>query len=210
MMDKFPDGVLACVIDSYDYKKFIIDTALNFKDKILNRDGKIVYRPDSGDPVSTSLEVINLLGENFGYTINNKGFKVLNPKVSMLWGDGIDYNGIRNILFTFKNNGWASNNISFGMGGGLLQKVNRDTQRCAIKSSAQKRNGEWFDISKNPLDPSKKSMSGKLMLVKENDHYITKKYDIESNQNLLQTVFHNGELINRYTFDEIKCNLNNN
>lgn len=203
----YPEGILSLVIDSYDYRNFVEVCGTKFKDTIVNRKGKTVFRPDSGDPVAVSLEVIEGLAKNFGYTVNAKGYKELPPYIGMLWGDGIGYEGIRNILFAFKNNGWASSNIIFGMGGGLLQKMDRDTQRFAFKSSAQKRNGEWFDIFKQPLDSSKASKRGKLKLSKTFEgKFFTVKDDSEDYTDCLETVFENGVILKEYSFDEIRNN----
>lgn len=102
-----------------------------------------------------------------------------------------------------KSNGWAAQNIIFGMGGGLHSSVNRDTQRNAFKCSAQLRNGTWHDIFKNPLDSSKKSKTGRLKLVKENSHFKTVPISDER-KDYLQTVFKNGELIREEKFSDIK------
>src|SRR5690606_15111202 len=96
------------------------------------------------------LWIVNNLAKYFGYAINTKGYKVLDDKVGVLWGDGIDDKGINNILQTLKDNGWAASNCVFGMGGGLLQKMNRDTQHFAFKCSAQFRNGRWETVRKTP------------------------------------------------------------
>ena len=102
-----------------------------------------------------------------------------------------------------KSNGWAAQNIIFGMGGGLHSSVNRDTQRHAFKCSAQLRDGKWYDIFKNPLDSSKKSKTGRLKLVKENNRFKT--YPIASDKkDYLECVFKNGELIREEKFINIK------
>ena len=206
LLDKYPTGILSIVIDSYNYKNFI-GYANDFRDRILARDGKIVFRPDSGDPVSVTLDVYNMLSVVFGNTVNSKGYKELNNKVGVLWGDGIDYEGIRNILFALKNNGYSTASIVFGMGGGLLQKINRDDQRFAFKSSAQCRNGVWYDISKNPLDSSKKSKSGRLCLIKRNDRYETLRARANNDLNELREVFRNGELLIDYNFNDVRKNI---
>ena len=103
---------------------------------------------------------LNLISEGFGSHLNEKGYKIFDLNMGLLWGDGLNYQKIRDILFAMKSNGWAAENIIFGMGGGLHTAVNRDTQRNAFKCSAQKRNGVWHDIFKNPLDSSKKSKTG--------------------------------------------------
>ena len=164
---------------------------------------KIVFRPDSGEPVSTTLDCLNILGEGFGTVKTTEGYKIFAKNIGLLWGDGLNYHKIRDILFGMKSNGWAAQNIIFGMGGGLHSSVNRDTQRNAFKCSAQLRNGTWHDIFKNPLDSSKKSKTGRLKLVKENSHFKTVPISDER-KDYLQTVFKNGELIRKENFQDIK------
>jgi len=207
LLDKYPNGILSIVIDSYNYKRFISEYAEKLKGKILNRNGKTVFRPDSGAPVPTTIDVLKRLEDVFGSTVNEKGFTVLNEKVGALWGDGIDYEGIENILYNMKLEKWSASNIVFGMGGGLLQKVNRDQQRFAFKSSAQRRNGVWHDIYKNPLDKSKTSKRGKQYLYQdENGKYETTNVKDDTRVNQLKTVFKNGKIIKEYTFERIRKN----
>jgi len=207
LLDKYPSGILSLVIDSYSYTNFCELAGTKFKEKILARDGKVVFRPDSGDPVSVMGDVLDSLEKNFGATKNKKGFKVLNPKVGTLWGDGIDYQGIRSILSTMRFNNWASCNLIAGMGGGLLQKLNRDTLRNAFKSSAQKRDGVWHDIFKKPLDSSKASKKGKLSLVREGDNWYTvSELPVGDPREQLVEVFRDGVLLRDYTFDEVRKN----
>jgi len=207
LLDKYPNGILSIVIDSYNYKRFISEYAEKLKGKILNRNGKTVFRPDSGAPVPTTIDVLKRLEDVFGSTVNEKGFTVLNEKVGALWGDGIDYEGIENILYNMKLEKWSASNIVFGMGGGLLQKVNRDQQRFAFKSSAQRRNGVWHDIYKDPLDKSKTSKRGKQYLYQdENGKYETTNVKDDTRVNQLKTVFKNGKIIKEYTFERIRKN----
>lgn len=215
LLDTHPDGILSVVIDSYDYKGFINIIARKYKDRILARNGKVVFRPDSGDPTSVTLEIFDMLADIFGTTKNEKGYRLLNPKVAVLWGDGIDYNGIRSILFTLKNADYSTDCMVFGMGGGLLQKINRDTQRFAFKSSAQCRSGVWHDIFKNPLDSSKMSKKGILKLTKDEEgefHTVRKDSNARLNiddDDLLISVFLNGYLTKEYTFDQVRKNTGN-
>ena len=207
LLDTYPKGILSLVIDSYDYRRFVSEYALKLKDKILARDGKVVFRPDSGDPDAVTLDVLQGLKTVFGATKNAKGYWSLNPKVGALWGDGIDYDGIRGILFTMRNTGWAADNIVFGMGGGLLQKQNRDTQRFAFKSSAQQRDGVWYDVFKKPIDSSKASKRGRLKLIKSPTGYCTVgENDYPELTDCLETVFENGIMKRTQTFDEIRAN----
>lgn len=217
LLAEYPSGILSVVADSYDIYKFVDMIGTEFKDRILERDGKFVVRPDSvtenhHTPERLVLHLVRKLGEYFGYTENEAGFKVLNPKIGLLWGDGIDPAGIEAILDLAKEGGWAAENFVFGMGGGLLQKVNRDTQRFAFKCSAQKRDGEWIDIFKDPLDSSKKSKRGRLHLEHNLSvgHYFTTRIEGEGSGDapfdLLKTVFENGKVTKTYTFDEVREN----
>lgn len=209
LLDTYPTGILSVVIDSYDYRNFILGVSRKFKDKILARDGKLVFRPDSGEPVYTSLDVFLMLEEVFGITENRKGFRMLDPKVGTLWGDGIGTPDMVNILENYKKNYVSSANIVFGMGGGLLQKVNRDTQRCAFKCSAQKRSGSWVDIMKNPLDVSKVSKKGRLGVIETESGILTVNQNdprYSADKDLLLTSYLNGEVTREYDLNDLRRN----
>jgi nicotinamide phosphoribosyltransferase len=170
-----------------------------------------VVRPDSitpqhPTPESEMVWIMHSLWDNFGGTINSKGYCVINPKVRVLWGDGIDIEGIKKILYAVTKAGFATENIAcFGMGGGLLQKVNRDTQRCAFKCSAQYRDGQWYDIQKNPKDVSKASKKGKLKLTKIDGKFVTVNEN-DPGEDYLKVVFENGVLIKEIDFDTVRKN----
>jgi nicotinamide phosphoribosyltransferase len=225
LLDQNPTGLMAMVMDSYN----IYDACKNilggiYRQQILDRDGVLIIRPDSGEPTEVVPKVLGILGDAFGTTINRCGYKLLNPKVRMIWGDGVDHAKINEILNGLEELGWSSDNIAFGMGGGLLQKVNRDTERFAFKSSAQKRNGEWHGIWKDPVDKdggSKASKTGLLGLRKKTgphgNGYETfrlgyggegkasyERTDNIENGDILETVFENGVLLRDWTFDEIR------
>ncbi len=215
LLNQFPDGILSVVADSYDYYNFIENLIGRvFRQQILDRNGIFVARPDSVTPDHPTPELLvlwtlNSLANNFGLSINSKGFKVLNPKIRVLWGDGIGPDGILKILETMRENKFSAENIVFGMGGKLIQSgVNRDTQRFAFKSSRQKRNGVWYDIQKDPLDKSKKSKKGHLELVIEDGVYRTLETQNEysSDKDILHTVFENGYLKNETNWQEVKAN----
>ena len=166
------DNLVACVSDSYD-----IYEACNklwgeaLKEQIKDIGCTLVVRPDSGDPVEVTLKVIEILGEKFGYSTNQKSYKVLSPFVRIIQGDGVNPNSIKAILENYKQHGWSAENIAFGMGAALLQKVNRDTFGYAMKVNAIKKNdGDWLPISKNPVtDSSKASKAGRLALERRGD-----------------------------------------
>src|SRR6202012_1955705 len=103
------------------------------RDEILNRQGTLVIRPDSGDPVMTLLEVFGILFDKFGFTTNSKGYKVLPPQVRGIQGDGVNYHEIKKIYQALKEPGISAKTLALGMGGALLQKVDRDTQKFALK-----------------------------------------------------------------------------
>ncbi len=210
VIDNAKDGVLSLVIDSYNYRNFLEESGKSgteLNEAILNfldgEDNKVVFRPGSGEPVSTTIDCLNLLSEGFGSHLTDKGYKVFDLNIGLLWGDGLNYQKIRDILFAMKSAGWAAQNIIFGMGGGLHTAVNRDTQRNAFKCSAQLRDGVWHDIFKNPLDSSKKSKTGRFKLIRENNSFRTVPIDSEG-EDYLQTVFKDGELLIDDTFADIK------
>lgn len=191
VLKQFPDGVVAVVSDSYN----IFDACKKLwgellRDKVLSRHGTLVIRPDSGDPVETTLRCLAILGDRFGYTMNAKGYRTLPPQVRLIWGDGIDEDGIASILYKMSKDGWCSDNIAFGMGGALLQKVNRDTLGFAIKCSSVTVNGVERDVYKSPIGSSgKASRRGRF------------------NNRALETVFENGELVREQEFDDIRTNI---
>jgi len=185
---------------------------------IINSGATLVVRPDSGDPQWTVLHVIETLGKKFGFTVNNKGFKTLNY-VRVIQGDGINRNTIKDILSRLYINGWSADNISFGMGGALLQHLNRDSLRFAMKCSSVNMDGEWKDVFKDPTgDHSKVSKSGRISLyLKDQAHgrsqYVTMRIDefdaLDSSMKkfyteVLRPVYSNGILMNDMTFDEVR------
>jgi nicotinamide phosphoribosyltransferase len=206
LIDDHPAGILSVVADSYNVYGFVAEVCTTFKDRILDRDGVFVVRPDSitdshPTPAALMVELSKLLYAGFGGTTNEAGFKTLDSHVRLLWGDGIGPDGIDAILTECAAAGFAAENYVFGMGGGLLQKINRDTQRFAFKCSAQQRNGAWFNVQKSPLDKSKSSKAGRLSLMKHGDEFVTTP---EADADLLETVFENGTITKDYTFAEIR------
>ena len=172
-LSKVPDdAIVAYVCDSYNIYQFIINIIghIDIRKKILSRSGCLVIRPDSGDPPSVVVDVLDTLESVFGnghgrITTNEHGYKVLPPQVRVIQGDGIDAKMMVKILVAVTQRGWSADNISFGSGGGLLQKFNRDTLKCAFKASYVEVNGKGRDIYKTPIDaPGKNSRKGKIPL----------------------------------------------
>ena len=158
-----PGKSFAVVCDSYDIFEAIKNIGTELKPLIEEKGGTFVVRPDSGDPVVVVTKVIQLLDHYFGSTINEKGFKVLNPHVRVIQGDGVNEKSIDQILTALKTAQFSGDNISFGMGGALLQAINRDTCKWAMKCSAIEIDGIWRDVFKSPItDQGKTSKKGRL------------------------------------------------
>jgi nicotinamide phosphoribosyltransferase len=211
LLDEYPAGILSVVNDSYNYQRHVDWLCTDFKDRILAREGVFVTRPDSTPtgmtPADVVIDIANRFWHAFGGETNAKGYKVLDPHVRILWGDGIEPDGIESILKGLAFHSFSAENMAtFGMGGGLLQKVNRDTEHMSIKSSAQERDGVWYDISKSA--PGKFSKAGKLALIERDGTIQTVPWSKLGHQphDLLQTVFENGEIVKTYTFDEVRAN----
>lgn len=213
MLEQFPTGLVAVVSDSYDFTN-AVDTIWGeeLKQRVLQRDGVTVIRPDSGDPADMVMYALYSLGNSFGSQANSKGFHVLNDKVRIIQGDGIDIRSIEKILDRMQNEGWSADNIAFGMGAGLLQHVNRDTFRFAMKASAIRDGLGWREVFKDPkTDPGKASKRG-IQYVYEMDRGIFLDHSVcpvEANGNLLQPVYEmypGDELprIHNTTFSEVR------
>ena len=209
MLDQYSEGLVAVVSDSYDvYYACEKLWGEVLKEEILQRNGTLVVRPDSGIPKDVVLKCVEILGDKIGFSVNEKGYKVLNPKVRVIQGDGVNYESIGEILENLKIHGWSADNVGFGMGGALLQKVHRDTQKFAFKCSCATVNGEDRDVFKDPItDHGKRSKKGRLKLVYENGQYQTKAL-YEAGEDILQTVFENGVILQEIDFEVIKANSN--
>tara|TARA_R110000868_G_scaffold410505_1_gene698748 strand:+ start:35665 stop:37044 length:1380 start_codon:yes stop_codon:yes gene_type:complete len=199
---------LSVVSDSYDLWN-VVDNIWGgeLKDLVENHGGTLVVRPDSGDPVEIVVKVIRHLMEKFGYTENRKGYYVLPDYIRVIQGDGVSPLTIENVLLNMKEHKQSAENIVFGMGASLLQRIDRDTMRFAMKASAIKVNGIWRDIYKNPItDPGKKSKKGRLALIrdKEGDIMTIQHNDLADRDNLLIPVYRNGELLQDWLFSEVR------
>jgi len=202
MLDKFGSGLVAVVSDSYDIYNAVTNLWGDaLKERVIAMDGMLIVRPDSGNAETVPLEVVKLLDAAFGHTVNTKGFKVLN-NVRVIQGDGINKDSISIIMQSLMDEGYSISNIAFGMGGALLQGVNRDTMGFAMKASAAMINGVWTDVFKDPVtDKGKRSKKGRLALIVKDGEYQTVRDDELTGTlrypgvNKLQTVFKNGEIL---------------
>jgi nicotinamide phosphoribosyltransferase len=213
-----PGSIVAVVSDSYD----IFNAASKLwgeelKQQVIDSGATVVIRPDSGDPLTVNQQLIEILGQKFGYTVNSKGFKVLN-NVRLIQGDGVNELTIRSILGGFMAMGWSADNIAFGMGGALLQQVDRDTQKFAMKCSAVEiGEGNWINVQKDPItDPGKKSKTGCITLWKSGGEYVsavdrpTGWHDkaVGDFAEVLETVYADGKLIKEIDFATVRANSN--
>jgi nicotinamide phosphoribosyltransferase len=221
-------SILAVVSDSYD----IFNAASKLwgeelKDEVIASCATVVIRPDSGDPTEVNMKLIQILDSKFGHTVNSKGFKVLN-NVRLIQGDGVNERSIRSILGAFMALGYSADNIAFGMGGALLQQVDRDTQRFAMKCSSVQVTklvedgdlgtgfkSEWIDVVKDPVtDSGKRSKGGRVTLWKSGGDLVSSvnaptgwsDKSIGPWTDALEPVYRDGKLLRNMTFDEVRAN----
>ncbi|ESO89877.1 hypothetical protein LOTGIDRAFT_218343 [Lottia gigantea] len=212
MLTQFPTGLVAVVSDSYNIWNACEEVWGGvLKDLVVSRDGKgtLVIRPDSGDPATVVVKTLNILGEKFGFKKNRKGFKVLPSYLRLIQGDGISYESLGKILEHMKENEWSADNLAFGSGGALLQRLDRDTQKCAFKCSfAVVNDGNEVNVFKEPItDVGKKSKKGRLSLELQGTEYVTvQEGKGDPNKDQLITVYENGHLLKDFTFEEVRKN----
>jgi len=205
MLDQFPEGLVAVVSDSFNiFQACEQYWGQDLRERVLSRHGTVVIRPDSGEPATVLSTVLDTLGAAFGYELNNKGYKVLNPHVRIIQGDGIDFDTLTGILQAMKARGWSGDNIAFGSGGGLLQKLNRDTLKFAFKCASVTVNGQQRDVYKQPVtDFGKVSKAGRMKLVRADGQVQTVPADAPGDD-LLVEVFRDGKVLREWTFDDVR------
>lgn len=221
-LEQFPTGIVACVSDSFDiFRACSQYWGEELKDLVLSRPSEpgnqLVIRPDSGDPAMTLKEVFRILFDKFGYSTNDKGYKVLPPQVRVIQGDGVNINSIANIYAMLDELKISAENLVFGMGGKLLQAdINRDTQNFATKASFAVVDGVEHDVVKSPTEIDadgnfiksfKKSKSGRMKLIKTKDGHTTitsKDSGFEAAIDELVPVFENGVILKEHTFEEVR------
>jgi nicotinamide phosphoribosyltransferase len=208
MIEQFakPGSLVAVVSDSYDLWN-AIDRLWGdrLKQAVIDSGATVVIRPDSGDPVEIVGKVLERLDTHFGSTLNQKGYKVLD-RVRVIQGDGVNEESIVEILQRVEQLGFSATNVAFGMGGALLQRLDRDTQKFAIKCSEVIVDGEAIAVYKDPItDPGKRSKRGRLVLLKTETGYETvtaMPENVLSDQ--LEVVYENGKVMKEYTLDEVR------
>lgn len=224
LMHLYPTGFVSIVSDTYDIWKVCTEYMREMKSQILSRDGKVVIRPDSGNPpdiicgsplapqgTPESKGVLRLLDEVFGSTTNELGYKVLNPHIGLIYGDGMYLDRYKMTLARMKDMGYAASNLVIGCGG-ILRQGTRDTLGMALKATRVEINGEPRDILKAPItDPGKRSHTGFMQVYRNGNGVIVTKdqatREEAEQQSLLKPVFKNGRLLKDWQFAEVKANL---
>lgn len=205
-----PGKLVAVVSDSYDLFGALRTWGTTLKDEVIASGATLVIRPDSGVPEDIVAQCAVALDGYFGSDVNGKGFKVLRH-VRIIQGDGINEESIGRILLRLRERGFSADNVAFGMGGALLQHMNRDTQRFAMKCSAVLAEGRWFDVNKDPLtDPGKASKKGRLSLYRSRATGALETRRIETTSaaeydDVLVPVWENGELLADWTLAEVRA-----
>ncbi|MBK7130427.1 MAG: nicotinate phosphoribosyltransferase [Crocinitomicaceae bacterium] len=216
----YPKGIVSIVSDTWDLWKVLSEYLPALRSEIQSREGKVVIRPDSGDPVDIicgnpngkneqeKKGVIELLWDTFGGTTNAKGYKELIPQIGAIYGDSITIERAKDICERLKQKGFASTNVVLGIGSYTYQYNTRDTFGFAMKATYGEVNGEGRSIFKDPItdDGTKKSAKGLMKIVLENGNYkLIDQVDWnEEKQGELKEIFRDGKLLADYTLDQIR------
>ena len=224
LTELYPNSSFSMVSDTYDYWNMIDNILPACKEEIMNHNGKLLVRPDSGDMVEIAVKTIKKLWNIFGGTVNSKGYKVLDPHIGIIYGDGCSLNHVNEIWNKLRDLGFAANNIVFGVGAfcfsaiveddGHMVVVTRDTFGIAMKATYGEVNGKPIMIYKDPkTDTSKLKKSHKGCCVVQRDYYDNDLYCIDGLEGIrqkseLKTVFKDGRIVHRDTFEEIRNRLN--
>ena len=224
----YPTGIFSVVCDTWDFWKVVTEYLPELKEVILNRNGKLVVRPDSGNPVdiicgtkakdgNTPEEkgLIELLYETFGGEVNKEGFKVLDSHIGAIYGDSITLEIAKEICEKLYKKGFATTNVVFGIGSYSYQYATRDSFGFAVKATYAVVNSEERMLFKDPKTDSgiKKSQKGLVVVSKDKDHkYIYEDGFVNNSEykikdNLLRTIFFNGKLLRQTSLSEIREKL---
>jgi len=232
LLETYPTGILSVVSDTWDLWKVCTEHVVTLKDEIMNRDGKLVIRPDSGDPadilcgLNTSpvivfdavikhpsyKGVIELLWDVFGGTVNEQGYKVLDPHIGAIYGDSITIDRADEICARLEAKGFASTNVVLGIGSFTYQYNTRDTFGFAMKATYVEVNGEGREIFKDPItdDGTKKSATGLLCVATDNEGKLVLADKVSWNgeaNGKLQTIYKDGKFTNVTDLETIRKRL---
>lgn len=212
LIEEYGTGTYACVMDSYDYAHALSSLLPQIATLKLEKGGIMVLRPDSGDPIATIIMALEAADKVFGSTVNQKGFKVLKG-CGVVQGDGIDQEIMKNILAAVMAAGYSAQNVTFGMGGALLQRVDRDTLSFATKLSYRMgMDGTHYPIFKDPKDnPGKASLPGQFSVKLDPQNQLPCTYpkmdDIAESdpENLLRIIYDKGPVESPFdSFDDVR------
>lgn len=223
LLELYPNGIVSVVSDTWDLWNVLQNIVPSLKDRILARDGKLVIRPDSGDPVKIIVGdelapvgsperkgVIELLWDTFGGVLTDKGYKLLDPHIGAIYGDSITYERLTAILDGLEKKGFASANMVFGIGSFSYQYVTRDTYGFAMKATEVEIDGVSKPIFKDPVTDGglKKSAKGRLAVISEGGTLVLvdEADEITEAKSVLATVWKDGEFVHRYTLAEVRAN----
>jgi nicotinamide phosphoribosyltransferase len=223
----YPKGIVSVVSDTWDLWNVLTKILPSLQQKIMRRDGKLVIRPDSGDPVKIVCGdpnaavgtpqrkgVIELLWEVFGGTMSATGHKLLDSHIGCIYGDAINYARAEAILAGLAVKGFASANIVFGVGSFTYQFVTRDLFNFAMKATYAKVGDEDRALFKSPVtdDGMKNSAKGRLAVLRDDSgsmYLVNEATPEQEAASLLQPVWRDGQFIRKYTWDEVRANAMN-
>lgn len=227
LLDQHPAGILSVVSDSFDLWYVCEYILPKLKDRILARDGKLVIRPDSGDPelilcgdrnapVSSPQRkgVVNILANVFGTTVNDKGYKELDSHIGVIYGDSINHKRADKITANLMRQGYASTTPVFGFGSFTYQYQTRDTFKMAVKATWTQVNGKGYNILKDPItdDGGKKSATGRLAVRRMMDglpYLIEHATPEQEADQVLELVYEDGEVLRHQSFADVRATLAN-
>lgn len=229
LLDLYPSGVVSVVSDTFDLWRVLTEYLPALRDKILARNGKLVIRPDSGDPEKILCGdpdapagtpqwrgVLHLLYDTFGGARNDAGFIELNPRVGAIYGDSITLDRARSITERMARLRWASTNVVFGVGSFTYQYNTRDTFGSAMKATWAEVNGKGVNLLKDPVtdDGTKKSATGRLAVLYKakafgGQMFLVEKARLAAELNsVLQPVWQDGQFMRRQSFADVRETLN--
>lgn len=222
LTELYPDTSFSAVLDSYDYWNVIDNILPQLHDEIMSHNGCMLMRGDSGDCVEVVTKTVFRLWEQFGGTVNSKGYKVLDPHVKAIYGDSITVQRCEKIYRILMENGFACSNVALGVGSfsmhcieedGILKPFTRDTFGCAIKACYAEIDGREYPVFKNPKEGGfKKSQKGLCYVYRDENGVLQYKDNFTASNipdgNLLEPVFRDGKILKEYTLDEIRQTLN--
>ena len=228
LTELYPHASFSMVSDTYDYWNMVENILPSLKKEIMEHDGKLLVRPDSGDQYEVTVETVQKLWDSFGGTVNSKGFKVLDPHIGVILGDGCTLNCVRKIWIELRRRGFAANNVIFGVGAFCFTAVfegdkmvvnTRDTYGVAMKATYGVFGDKELFIFKDPKTDTnklKKSHKGLILVEQDGDEfkytdslYMNDYLDMlkSGHQSAMRTVFSNGRMYNRETFTTIRERL---